>query len=29
VGGPLVGFMRKFGVDLRLDGGVGSVVLVA
>jgi hypothetical protein len=29
VGGPLIRSGRGFGVDLRLDGGVGSVVLVA
>jgi hypothetical protein len=29
VGGSLVDFGWKFGVDLRLDGGIGSVILVA
>jgi hypothetical protein len=28
VGGPLIGFVRKFGVNLRLDGGASSVLLV-
>jgi hypothetical protein len=29
VGGPLLESRRRFGVDLHLVGGVGSVVLVA
>jgi hypothetical protein len=28
-GGLLIGFGQRFEVDLHLDGGVGSIVLVA